>query len=151
MLLPLGRQRIARIAQQCLNNGLLIQALRAADHALVWPFSREYTPSVPSRRPIIDLYLQARPPSEQGTEADCESIEALITAGVVAARADWPGVGLTDAQFVPYLAARIEGPGIEGLRRLAWADLYIACACSRPRFAPSKPATSATWTGRCDA
>jgi RNA polymerase sigma-70 factor, ECF subfamily len=86
---------------------------------------------VPSRRPLIELFLQARPASGEGDAVNHEPIEALITSGLQAARTDWPGVALSDELFVPYVAARLDGPVVEGLQKLAWSDLYIACACSR--------------------
>jgi RNA polymerase sigma-70 factor (ECF subfamily) len=53
-------------------------------------------------------------------------------------RAAWPEVCLAPSQFLPYLAARMEGSGVDGhevaLALRAWkhaAELYLACGCAQ--------------------
>jgi RNA polymerase sigma-70 factor, ECF subfamily len=52
-------------------------------------------------------------------------------------RAAWPEVRLAPSQFLPYLAARMEGSGVDGhevaLALRGWkhaAELYLACGCA---------------------
>ena len=49
------------------------------------------------------------------------------------ARLAWPGMDLSDAVFLPYVAERLPAGGelLGRVEQLALADLYLACACVR--------------------
>jgi RNA polymerase sigma-70 factor (ECF subfamily) len=55
-----------------------------------------------------------------------------LEAALERARAAWPGVRVTDADFVRFLAERVadEPDPVAAVRSLAHADLYLACACA---------------------
>jgi RNA polymerase sigma-70 factor len=67
--------------------------------------------------------------------ADTAELERLLVRAFEAARADWPKVTLSSAQFTSHLARRLpadsEGrPVDEVLSGLHLSDLYLACACA---------------------
>ncbi len=57
----------------------------------------------------------------------------MLRERLAASRATWPALALTDDDFLPYLAARIEAPGgaVDALRTLCVTDLWLACAVGR--------------------
>ncbi len=63
------------------------------------------------------------------SDAFGEAAEPALEAALAEAKAAWPGLGVADADFVAYLAARAESP--EALANARVADLYLACGCAR--------------------
>jgi RNA polymerase sigma-70 factor (ECF subfamily) len=58
-------------------------------------------------------------------------LSSALTEHLAAARADWPGVHVSGADFAVYLAERVpdDGAPAEALTAMRTSDLYLACAC----------------------
>jgi RNA polymerase sigma-70 factor (ECF subfamily) len=78
--------------------------------------------------------LLARAVGDHGLAAVArEALEARLLELLAAGRAAWPGITLTDDDFLDHLADRLDGGG-QGLELLAAVrgdELYLACACAR--------------------
>ncbi len=55
----------------------------------------------------------------------------LLVEVLAASRRAWPGVSLTDDDFVAYVTERIDTPLDDALRTLCIPDLWLACAITR--------------------
>lgn len=55
----------------------------------------------------------------------------LLAEALAASRAAWPGIEISDDDFVAYLTARSDGALDDGLRTLAVTDLWLACGITR--------------------
>jgi RNA polymerase sigma-70 factor (ECF subfamily) len=60
------------------------------------------------------------------------ALDGLLTQGLAAAHAAWPGIEVDEVRYFSYLAQRVpQGDDVEkALSSLAAADLYLACACA---------------------
>jgi RNA polymerase sigma-70 factor (ECF subfamily) len=70
-----------------------------------------------------EFQCQLTPPDE---------LQAVLSSALAAGRATYPDVSLSDEDFLKHLVRSLpaQGDGIEALRKLAHADLFLACACS---------------------
>lgn len=55
----------------------------------------------------------------------------LLAEVLAASRAAWPGIEVSDEDFVAYLSARIQIPLDDALRTLAATDVWLACGITR--------------------
>lgn len=60
-----------------------------------------------------------------------ESFARALAGAIAAARAAWGEVALEEAEFVRFLADKLEEPAERSLSSLRIGDLYLACACDR--------------------
>lgn len=61
------------------------------------------------------------------------NLDAVLAEVLAASRAAWPGVELSDQEFLAYLGVRVshEAPIEDSLRSLCIGDLWLACAVER--------------------
>lgn len=80
--------------------------------------------------PLSTLFLARSGRSAPAGSA--EELEATLQRQLAAARAEWPGVALSDRAFVEHLADRAASPSGKAatLADLHAADLFIACAAA---------------------
>src|SRR5215831_1336873 len=78
---------------------------------------------------LSTLLLQQVDSPSRAALSHCADLEQIMSAQLASARAAWPGVRVTDQQFVAYVAARLSAERTARLAELPAADLYLACAC----------------------
>ncbi len=79
----------------------------------------------------VDAFLRQRLADGRAWTEGTGELEAILGEHLAAARAAWPGLVVTDEQFVEHLARRLPGDGgLEALRLLRAADLYVARAAA---------------------
>jgi RNA polymerase sigma-70 factor (ECF subfamily) len=78
---------------------------------------------------LADVFVRRRAAAGRAWTDDRGELEAILAAHAAAARAAWPGLALSDEQFVEHLADRLpEDAGVEALGVARAADLYVARA-----------------------
>jgi RNA polymerase sigma-70 factor, ECF subfamily len=82
---------------------------------------------------IVNLFMERLDPSLRARMGAPETLEPSLRNAIAESRAAWPGVDVSDEEFLAHVAVRVPAdadPG-EPLRGLAVTDLYLACACGR--------------------
>jgi RNA polymerase sigma-70 factor (ECF subfamily) len=77
-----------------------------------------------SGRSLVAVMRDARPQL-----AVADALAPILDELVARARLAWPDVELAPADFIRFVAARVEGPVERELAALCGDDLYLACAC----------------------
>jgi len=69
---------------------------------------------------------------EAARDPESTRLDELLRTALERARAAWPGLSVTDRQFIEYLGERMPSNGnlVEWLGALQAADLYLCCACA---------------------
>jgi RNA polymerase sigma-70 factor (ECF subfamily) len=77
------------------------------------------------------LRSQVRGGATEPPEEAVGPLEVALEQALSAAHAAWPGIDVSDEDFVKYLGARVPSdvPLDVGVKRLRVTDLYLACAC----------------------
>ncbi len=80
--------------------------------------------------PLAKIFAELRPKAAHHPE--WTELDELLPAVLQRARAAWPNLGVTDRQFVEYLAERMpsDGSPARWLGTVQAADLYLCCACA---------------------
>jgi RNA polymerase sigma-70 factor (ECF subfamily) len=82
--------------------------------------------------PLAPCLLQALGPTTRQLLAEDEpALEATLEQLMTRSQEAWPGVSLCAEEFLPFLAARLDGAQdpLHALAGLHVSDLYLACAC----------------------
>jgi RNA polymerase sigma-70 factor (ECF subfamily) len=78
--------------------------------------------------PLVEA-LRAALPSPRVEATPARELELALRTMIDEARHVWPGLAVTDAAFVSYLAARIPEGALPAALRELHVDLYLACGC----------------------
>ena len=89
--------------------------------------AEEYDDDEHLRRTLLD---HCRGAAREALAAD-QGLAGKLEATVDAARARWPGVTIPPAEFVRYLAERLEASGSTDAALSFATDVYLACGCAR--------------------
>ena len=73
--------------------------------------------------------LRAALPSSRVEEAPPAEIEHALRTLLDDARGAWPGLEVSDAAFVAYIAERLGDGALPAVLRPLHVDLYLACGC----------------------
>src|SRR5688572_6654158 len=80
---------------------------------------------------FADIFLRRRAEDGHAWPHATDELEAILAVHVTAARAAWPGLALTDADFIAHLADRLpDDADLEALRATRAAELYVARAAA---------------------
>lgn len=73
---------------------------------------------------LVEIVRQARPDLEID---DAAEVDAKLVAAVARARHAWPGIAVTEAEFVRFIARSLASPMTAAVDALHAADLYLVC------------------------
>ncbi|MEK7705182.1 MAG: transcriptional regulator [Myxococcota bacterium] len=77
---------------------------------------------------LFEIFAAALPLA--ASRAHQEELTSRLDSMLAEAHAAWPQLAIRDADFVGFVAARLEGETLDALTRVRAADLYLAHACA---------------------